>query len=38
MIDDGTWQELLDKNVGASGYKANDGAQPADARRLRLTR
>src|SRR6478752_6955231 len=23
MVADGTWQELLDKNVGASGYKAN---------------
>ena len=38
MIDDGTWKKLLDKNVGASGYKANDGAQSPDARRLRLTR
>jgi len=28
MIDDGTWQELLDKNVGASGYKANDKLNP----------
>lgn len=28
MIDDGTWQELLDKNVGASGYKANDALNP----------
>jgi len=28
MIDDGTWQELLDKNVGASGYKANDELNP----------
>jgi glutamate transport system substrate-binding protein len=28
MIDDGTWQELLDKNVGASGYKANTELNP----------
>src|SRR6478609_1053548 len=28
MIKDGTWQELLDKNVGASGYKANDKLNP----------
>ena len=28
MIDDGTWQKLLDKNVGASGYKANDNLNP----------
>jgi len=28
MIDDGTWQKLLDKNVGASGYKANDQLNP----------
>ncbi|KQY44689.1 glutamate ABC transporter substrate-binding protein [Cellulomonas sp. Root137] len=28
MIDDGTWQELLDKNVGASGYKANEDLNP----------
>lgn len=28
MIDDGTWQELLDKNVGASGYKANEELNP----------
>ncbi|MBO9554113.1 glutamate ABC transporter substrate-binding protein [Cellulomonas sp.] len=28
MIDDGTWQELLDKNVGASGYKANADLNP----------
>jgi len=28
MIDDGTWQELLDKNVGASGYVANDELNP----------
>ena len=28
MIDDGTWQKLLDKNVGASGYKANDELNP----------
>jgi len=30
MIDDGTWQELLDKNVGASGYKANDKLNPPE--------
>ena len=28
MIDDGTWQELLDKNVGASGYVANEELNP----------
>ncbi|GEM00287.1 glutamate ABC transporter substrate-binding protein [Cellulomonas terrae] len=28
MIDDGTWQELLDKNVGASGYQANEELNP----------
>src|SRR6478736_4872226 len=28
MIDDGTWQELLADNVGASGYKANDKLNP----------
>ncbi|MEN0127847.1 MAG: glutamate ABC transporter substrate-binding protein [Brevundimonas sp.] len=28
MIADGTWQELLDKNVGASGYKANTELNP----------
>ncbi|WP_456825268.1 glutamate ABC transporter substrate-binding protein [Cellulomonas sp. P5_E12] len=28
MIDDGTWKKLLDKNVGASGYKANEGLNP----------
>jgi len=28
LIDDGTWQELLDKNVGASGYKANEELNP----------
>jgi glutamate transport system substrate-binding protein len=28
MIDDGTWQELLDKNVGDSGYKPNDELNP----------
>ncbi len=28
MIDDGTWQDLLDKNVGASGYKANADLNP----------
>ena len=28
MIDDGTWQELLDKNVGASGYMANEELNP----------
>ncbi|GEK20663.1 glutamate ABC transporter substrate-binding protein [Cellulomonas xylanilytica] len=28
MVDDGTWQELLDKNVGASGYKANEDLNP----------
>jgi glutamate transport system substrate-binding protein len=28
MIDDGTWQELLDANVGASGYKANEELNP----------
>ena len=28
MIDDGTWKKLLDKNVGASGYKANEDLNP----------
>jgi glutamate transport system substrate-binding protein len=28
MIEDGTWQELLDKNVGASGYTANEELNP----------
>jgi len=28
MIDDGTWEELLDANVGASGYKANSELNP----------
>ena len=28
MIEDGTWEELLDKNVGASGYVANDKLNP----------
>ncbi|WP_370450042.1 glutamate ABC transporter substrate-binding protein [Cellulomonas sp. PhB150] len=28
MVDDGTWQKLLDKNVGASGYKANEKLNP----------
>jgi len=28
MIDDGTWQDLLDKNVGASGYKPNTDLNP----------
>jgi glutamate transport system substrate-binding protein len=28
MIEDGTWQELLDKNVGASGYTANMELNP----------
>lgn len=28
MIEDGTWQELLDKNVGASGYEANEELNP----------
>lgn len=28
MIEDGTWQELLDKNVGASGYTANMDLNP----------
>ncbi|WP_315098578.1 glutamate ABC transporter substrate-binding protein [uncultured Cellulomonas sp.] len=28
MIDDGTWQELLDANVGASGYQANEELNP----------
>ena len=28
MVDDGTWQKLLDKNVGASGYKANEDLNP----------
>ena len=28
MIDDGTWQKLLDKNVGASGYEPNDELNP----------
>jgi len=31
MIDDGTWQELLDKNVGTSGYKPNDKNPPTPA-------
>ncbi|QHT55449.1 glutamate ABC transporter substrate-binding protein [Cellulomonas sp. H30R-01] len=28
MIDDGTWEELLDKNVGASGFKFNADLNP----------
>jgi len=28
MIDEGTWQKLLDKNVGASGYKPNEDLNP----------
>ena len=28
MIEDGTWQELLDANVGTSGYKANEDLNP----------
>ncbi|MDM7832067.1 glutamate ABC transporter substrate-binding protein [Cellulomonas sp. MW9] len=28
MIDDGTWQKLLDKNVGESGYKPNESLNP----------
>jgi glutamate transport system substrate-binding protein len=28
MIDDGTWQDLLDKNVGESGYTPNDELNP----------
>ena len=28
MIEDGTWEELLDKNVGASGYVANEELNP----------
>jgi glutamate transport system substrate-binding protein len=28
MIDDGTWEELLDKNVGESGYTPNDELNP----------
>ena len=28
LIDDGAWQELLDKNVGASGYEANEELNP----------
>jgi glutamate transport system substrate-binding protein len=28
MIEDGTWQELLDKNVGASGYEFNAELNP----------
>jgi glutamate transport system substrate-binding protein len=28
MIDDGTWQDLLDSNVGASGYVANAELNP----------
>lgn len=30
LIEDGTWQELLDKNVGASGYEANDTLNPPE--------
>ncbi|GCE76858.1 glutamate ABC transporter substrate-binding protein [Cellulomonas biazotea] len=30
MIEDGTWQELLDKNVGASGYEANADLNPPE--------
>ncbi|MFL6112599.1 MAG: ABC transporter substrate-binding protein, partial [Catenulispora sp.] len=28
MVDDGTWQKLLDKNVGDSGYKPNEDLNP----------
>ncbi len=28
MIEDGTWQEVLDENVGASGYVPNDALNP----------
>ncbi|GCD21877.1 glutamate ABC transporter substrate-binding protein [Cellulomonas algicola] len=28
MIDDGTWEELLDKNVGASGFQFNADLNP----------
>ncbi|MDC7121273.1 glutamate ABC transporter substrate-binding protein [Cellulomonas fimi] len=28
MIDDGTWEELLDKNVGASGFEYNADLNP----------
>ncbi|MGY4646098.1 glutamate ABC transporter substrate-binding protein [Cellulomonas sp. URHB0016] len=31
MIKDGTWQELLDKNVGPSGYEANKSNPPTPA-------
>ncbi|MFI2752690.1 glutamate ABC transporter substrate-binding protein [Cellulomonas sp. P22] len=30
LVEDGTWQELLDKNVGASGYEANDTLNPPE--------
>ncbi|MCC2319272.1 transporter substrate-binding domain-containing protein, partial [Cellulomonas sp. zg-Y138] len=30
MIEDGTWQELLDANVGESGYKANEELNPPE--------
>jgi glutamate transport system substrate-binding protein len=30
MVEDGTWDELLEANVGASGYKANDELNPPE--------
>lgn len=30
MVEDGTWQELLDKNVGESGYEPNEDLNPPE--------
>lgn len=30
LIEDGTWQQILDDNVGASGYQANEELNPPE--------